>query len=574
LTAEALAVSVDLRERRILRVQADAAHVRTHVLPGCTLYCIGRPLLIEGDSGRTPSGDELLRCLTAGGLPKLSGDFALVAVGSDGTVQAAIDRFGMQPLCWRLDGDMLHVSDRADAVPGAELSLTPQLLYDYLHFHMLPAPATAWRGVQRLPLGHRLDADVRGARASRWWQPVFDEQRDTPFAQLREEFLACLDGAVRRAAGADAEAAFLSGGTDSSTVAGLLGRVRGRPARTFSIGFAVAGYDEMDYARIAARAFSTDHAEYYVTADDVLAHLPAVAGTFDQPFGNSSALPAYLCARQAKERGIGVMLAGDGGDELFGGNERYARQKLFEPYEAVPSAVRRGLLEPLADATLVRSVPLLRKGASYVRQAATPLPDRLEDHNLLVRLGVERLFALELLAAIDREAPLRLRREVWSQAQCSSTINHLLHYDWRFTLADSDLPKVREATRLAGVEARYPLLDSALDDFALRLAPEMKLRGRKLRWFFKEALRGFLPEEILRKSKHGFGLPFGAWVVEHRPLADFIRATIDGLLARGWLQSPFVREILDRHLPEHPGYYGELIWLLTVLELRLQRAQA
>jgi asparagine synthase (glutamine-hydrolysing) len=436
---------------------------------------------------------------------------------------------------------------------------------------MLPAPETAWRGVQRLPLGHRLDADARGARVDRWWRPVFDEQRDTPFAQLRDEFLACLEGAVRRAAGDDAEAAFLSGGTDSSTVAGLLGRVRGRPARTFSIGFAVEGYDEMAYARIAASAFSTDHAEYYVTAGDVLAHLPAVAGTFDQPFGNSSALPAYLCARYARERGVGVMLAGDGGDELFGGNERYARQKLFEPYDSVPRALRRGLLEPLATNAAVRGVPLLRKGASYVRQAATPLPDRLEDHNLLVRLGVERLLAPELLAAIDQGAPLRLRRDVWSQAKCRSTINHLLHYDWRFTLADSDLPKVREATRLAGVEARYPLLDSALDAFALRLAPDMKLRGRQLRWFFKEALRGFLPDEILKKSKHGFGLPFGAWVVGHPPLAEFIRATIDRLLARGWFQAPFVREILDQRLREHPGYYGELIWLLTVLELRLSR---
>jgi len=571
-TSAALVVSIDPARGEVLCVQADPARVRTHTTPTQTLYSIGRPQLIEGSGGREPGGDELLRMLADDRLWQLTGDFALVAVGSNG-VAAAIDRFGMQPLCWRRDGQQLHLSDRADELPGAELELTPQLLYDYLHFHMLPAPITAWRGVERLPLGHRLDANAAGCRVARWWQPKFDEQQQTPFSQLREEFLACLDGAVRRAAGSDADAAFLSGGTDSSTVAGLLGRVRGKPARSFSIGFAVEGYDEMAYARIAASAFATDHAEYYVTADDVLAHLPAVAGTFDQPFGNSSALPAYLCARFARERGVAVMLAGDGGDELFGGNERYARQRLFEPYASVPKSLRRGLLEPLAAGSLARKLPLLRKGASYVRQAATPLPDRLEDHNLLLRLGIERLFAPELLAAIDLAAPLRLRREVWAQADCRSTINHLLHYDWRFTLADSDLPKVREATRLAGVEARYPLLDSALDDFALRLAPEMKLRGNQLRWFFKEALRGFLPDEILRKSKHGFGLPFGAWVVGHRPLGDFIRATIDSLLARGWLQAPFVREILDRRLPEHPGYYGELIWLLTVLELRLQKAQ-
>jgi asparagine synthase (glutamine-hydrolysing) len=534
-------------------------------------------VLIEGNAGRTPTGAELLQCLADGaqGLSRLTGAFALIAVEASGaSISAAIDRFGMQPLCWRFDDGVLHLSERADAVPGADLSLSPQALYVFLHFHMLPAPQTAWRNVQRLPLGHRLDADERGARATQWWRPVFDEHHEAPFPALRDEFIACLEGAVRRTADDDADSCFLSGGTDSSTVAGLLGRVRQKPPRTFSIGFAVDGYDEMTYARIAAQAFKTDHVEYYVTADDVLAHLPAVAGTFDQPFGNSSALPAYLCARQARERGVAVMLAGDGGDELFGGNARYAKQRLFEPYAAIPGAIRRGLLEPLAAGAWTRGVPGLSKLASYVRQAATPLPDRLEDYNLLRRVGAARLLSPDLLAAVDIEAPLRLRREVWAQAGCASTINRMLHYDWRFTLADSDLPKVREATQLAGIEARYPLLDSELDAFALRLAPSMKLRGSKLRYFFKEALRGFLPDEILAKSKHGFGLPFGAWAVSHPPLRDFVHATIDRLLQRGWLQAPFVREILDRHLREHPGYYGELVWLLMVLELRLAQTRS
>ncbi len=574
MSAAALVLSVDLRQRRILHEQVDAARVHAHRAERGTVYWTGRPRIVEGSGGRTPTGDELLQCLTGGGtaLSQLTGAFALVAVDADGAnVSAAIDRFGMQPLCWRFDDGILHLSDRADAVPGADLSLTPQGVYDFLHFHMLPAPETAWPNVQRLPLGQRIDADERGARVTRWWNPVFDERHEPPFAALRDEFIACLEGAVRRAADDGADSCFLSGGTDSSTVAGLLGRVNRHPSRTFSIGFAVDGYDEMKYARIAAQAFSTDHVEYYVTADDVLTHLPAVAGTFDQPFGNSSALAAYLCARQARERGVTVMLAGDGGDELFGGNERYARQRLFEPYSAVPGALRRGLLEPLAAQSWTRSVPGLGKLASYVRQAATPLPDRLEDYNLLTRLGTGRLLSPDLLAEVDEGAPMRLRREVWSQARCSSTINHMLHYDWRFTLADSDLPKVREATQLAGVEARYPLLDSQLDDFALRLAPEMKLKGRQLRYFFKEALRGFLPDEILRKSKHGFGLPFGAWAVGHAPLRDFVRATIDRLLQRGWFQAPFVREILDRHLPQYPNYYGELIWQLMVLELRLSK---
>jgi asparagine synthase (glutamine-hydrolysing) len=208
------------------------------------------------------------------------------------------------------------------------------------------------------------------------------------FSQARNEFRRLLAEAVARQLDGSRPAAFLSGGTDSSTVAGLIGEVSGRPAATYSIGFDAKGYDEMAYARIAAQRFGCEHHEYYVTPDDLVQGIPALAAHHDQPFGNSSALPAYICALRAREDGVTRLLAGDGGDELFGGNTRYAKQRVFDWYQLVPAGLRSGLLEPLSsDGGALDRLPLLRKGASYVRQARVPMPDRLQTYNLLQRLG-------------------------------------------------------------------------------------------------------------------------------------------------------------------------------------------
>jgi asparagine synthase (glutamine-hydrolysing) len=142
----------------------------------------------------------------------------------------------------------------------------------------------------------------------------------------------------------------------------------------------------------------------------------------------------------------------------------------------------------------------------------------------------------------------------------------MLAFDWRYTLAEADLPKVRSSTALAGVGVGFPFLDAALADFSLRLPDDYKLKGLKLRWFFKEALRGFLPDEILTKKKQGFGLPFGVWATKHAGLKAFAADSLQSLAGRGIVRREFLRPLLDEHLPAHPGYYGEMVWILTMLE--------
>jgi asparagine synthase (glutamine-hydrolysing) len=372
---------------------------------------------------------------------------------------------------------------------------------------------------------------------------------------------------VQRHVGAVETGCFLSGGTDSSTVTGVVAEVTGRRPRTFSIGFDAEGYDEMQYARIAARHFNAEHHEYYVTPDDLVRGIPEIASWYEQPFGNSSVLPAYYCAKLAKDAGIERILAGDGGDELFGGNSRYAKQRVFGLYEYVPATLRKTMLEPaLLARPVLAGIPGIKKAVSYVEQASVPMPARMEMYNLLMRLGITEVLTQEFLSRVDPAEPLRRQVEVYSACASKADINRMLAFDWRYTLADNDLPKVVGSASLAGIAVGFPLLDDALVDFSLRLEPRLKLKGLKLRWFFKEALRGFLPDEIIVKKKHGFGLPFGLWLTRHAGLRAFALDSLDSLRHRGIVRSEFLDRLTREYLPAHPGYFGEMVWILMMLE--------
>ncbi len=496
------------------------------------------------------------------------GDFAVGIRNESGHVFMAVDRFAVHSLCYRIIDGQLHFSSRADELAALppKADIDPQAIFDFLYFHVIPSPRTIFRGVHRLPAAHYALFEHGQLTVASYWTPRFDEIARPDFNALAAEFRHLIQGAVASQLDGGKAACFLSGGTDSSTVAGMIGQAAGRPAATYSIGFEAEGYDEMEFARIAAKRFGTEHHEYYVTPDDLVRSIPAVAAHYDQPFGNSSALPAFYCAQMAREDGVTKLLAGDGGDELFGGNSRYAKQRVFGWYDSVPSALRSGFLEPLLERTPLGTLPLASKGRSYVEQAKVPLPDRMQMYNLLLRLGVGNVFEADFLAQVNTGDPLRQQQAVWQQVQGASPLNRMLAFDWRYTLAEADLPKVCGTTSLAGVAVGFPFLDPALLAFSMRLPTDYKLNGLKLRWFFKEALRGFLPDEILTKKKQGFGLPFGVWANRHDGLRQLASDSLHSLATRGIVRQDFIVKLLKEHLPAHPGYYGEMVWILMLLE--------
>lgn len=495
------------------------------------------------------------------------GRFAVVVI-DESTHEAwmATDRFASWPLCHASQGHAFCFSDRADAVPVSGKQLSAQSIYEYLYFHAISSPATVFEGIHRLEPGHVLHWQDGQIECRPYWQATFVEGTTPSFEQSRQTFLDIVRQSVENEAAGHEVGAFLSGGTDSSTVSGMLCKVLGKPPRTYSIGFDASGYDELDYARIAANHFGTDHHEYYVTPEDLVDSIPHVAAAYDQPFGNSSAVPAWICATRARQDGVEKMLAGDGGDELFGGNVRYAKQRIFGRYDYIPGALRKGLLEPLASLPGMNRIPVIKKGTSYIEQARVPMPDRLQMYNMLQRLGLNTVFTTAFRARVDIQRPLELQRATWHAAQAQTLINRMLAYDWKYTLADNDIPKVVGTTRLANVDVGFPLLSEELLTFSLGLPPEWKLKGLTLRWFFKEALRGFLPDQIITKKKHGFGLPFGVWANHHTGLRKLAADALASFKERGIVRPGFVDELLAVHLPSHPGYYGEMVWILMMME--------
>jgi asparagine synthase (glutamine-hydrolysing) len=491
------------------------------------------------------------------------GAFAVGFSPAPGVVYLAVDRFARETMCYTEKNGIEAFGTKADLLAQYKDTLDPQALYDYLHFHVIPSPNTVFHDVKRVPAAHYVHFKDGVVTSAPYWWPMFRETRAPHFPALSEEFNQLLKDAVARTLKNGKAGCYLSGGTDSSTVSGIASKILEEPIDTFSIGFDAAGYDEMEYARIAARHFGTRHYEYYVTPEDLVNWIPTIAGEFDQPFGNSSSLPSFMCAKLAREHGIQVMLAGDGGDELFGGNTRYAKQKIFQAYQHLPHFLRSTILEPLVPAL---SMSPFRKAGSYIEQAMVPMPMRATMGGLLERIGPQTILTSRFLATVDQDAPGKHENRVWSLEQNSGFVNHMLGFDWRYTLAENDLRKVTSTASIAGIRVAFPLLDETLVDFSMKLPESYKVRGMTLRWFFKKALKDLLPEAIIKKKKHGFGLPFGLWALENKPLFDLASESVYGLVDRDIVRADFAKTLMKDLLKEHPGYYGEMVWILMMLE--------
>ena len=484
----------------------------------------------------------------------------------------ACDRFGQMPVYWAHDKERRLMfgptATTVNTLLGQRPELSGQSIFNYLYFHMVPGPDTIFSGVKKLMAAHVLVYEENQWQPKRYWEPSFNEYADTSLADAGEEMLGLLSSSVSRLAEGSDVGAFLSGGLDSSTVAGLLAKHRPQP-ETYSIGFDAEGYDEIGYARMASERFGTHFNTYYVTPEDVLSALPEIAGAYDEPFGNSSALPAFFCARFAAADGRTRLLAGDGGDEIFAGNERYAKQQVFERYALLPTWARQRLLEPLIAASPLNALPRIDKARSYIRQANVPLPERLQAYNFMNRFDSHSIVSDDLWHAIDPGQPTFLQRDIYDSPQSASRLNRMLYLDWHHTLTDNDLRKVNRMCQLAGIEVDYPMLDDRLVEFSTRVSSRRKMRGNRLRDFYKRAVKNLLPEQIINKPKHGFGLPFGVWMSEHPQLQELAADNLSRMKRRKYIKPAFIDELSKLHLSKHSGYYGEFIWVLMMLELWL-----
>src|ERR1017187_5489076 len=299
---------------------------------------------------------------------KLRGGFSLILWDhKKRNLLAAIDGFAINRLVYYEDPTVLLVSTRIDALVRSgriPVEVNPRAIANVLNFTGNLAPETVLAKVTRLLPGTLLLASEAQTKVKPYWDMRYGLVDGTSEGRLSEELESMVERSVADHCEGDPSpsvGAFLSGGTDSSTVVGMMDRAGRRPVEAFSIGFKEQRFNELEYAVIAARKFGAKHHTYLVSPQDCFEALPAMMRAFDEPFANSSAIPTYFCAKLAADNGTQVLLAGDGGDELFGGNERYHTDKVFGVYHSVPRFLRKGLIEP-GLSVLPGGIPVVEKG--------------------------------------------------------------------------------------------------------------------------------------------------------------------------------------------------------------------
>lgn len=508
-----------------------------------------------------------------GFVAKLRGGFSVIICDRrQQRLIAAVDGFGIKRLAYYQGAKGLVVASRIDGLLGSGAvppEIRPQAIPAILNFSVNQGLQTIVKGVRRLPPGMLLIASAKDVHLERYWDMRYGCGETSNEESLCRELEAVLEESVRaHCSGVSAKerGAFLSGGTDSSTVVGLMTRIGGAPVEAFSIGFREHPFNELEYAEIAAKRFGAGLHTYLVTPEDCLDTLPGMVRAFDEPFGNSSAIGTYFCARLAAQEGVRVLLAGDGGDELFAGNEWYATDMLLAYYHSIPNALRKLIIEPAA--THLPYGPMARV-RNYIRRANLPAIDRVSSFQFLSTHAPAEVFERDFLESLQGESFLDTARELYASAPARDHLDRLLYVDMKTTIAESDLPKVTCMTEMAGVQTRFPFLDRSVAEFSCRVPVGLKVKRLEKRYLFKRAFRNLLPAEIIHKKKHGFGVPVANWLKSDPKLRELTRETLFSRRAtgRGYFRRDFMERLIEQHEADTSSYYGDILWTLLVTEL-------
>jgi asparagine synthase (glutamine-hydrolysing) len=510
---------------------------------------------------------------------RLRGAFAIALWDRrDRTLVLAVDHFGIRRMYYAADHGSTSFASRLSALRARSAErggIDPAAIYSYLNFGFVPAPQTPYSGIRRLPPGHVLLARAGYTKVEPFWDMSYVEEKqpeDRAAAAVYRLSHQAVVEALQESTTATT-GAFLSGGTDSSTVVGLMSRATGERVTCFSIGFDDNRYDELHYAEVTARHFSAMHQTRIVTPNDALEALPALVDAYDEPLGNNSAIGTFLCARMAREHGVACLLAGDGGDEIFGGNERYRTDQVFALYGKIPAPIRRFALEPSLLRLPQGMAGVLGKAQRYIQRAKIPNPRRFYSYEFYVAQNAESLLEGDFLARVGEEGPWSVVERHFEAAGAASELNRLMYVDLKLTIGDNDLFKVVRTGELAGINVRFPFLALPLVEFTGTLPVRFKVRGLEKRYLFKRAFRGLLPRETLTKRKHGFGVPTAVWLRSHRGIREMaFDVLLDGRATwRGHLKPGVLPRLFELHDGEPSAFYGDIIWSLLMLELWYRR---
>ncbi|NIM92797.1 MAG: asparagine synthase (glutamine-hydrolyzing) [Anaerolineales bacterium] len=480
------------------------------------------------------------------------------------------DRLGIKPLYyWNSGGQLVFGSELKAVIANPDVPREIDLiaLDQFLTFEYIPAPRTIFKGVHKLMPGYQLVFQDGRITLEQYWDVHFERvsvnERDC--AEFLHELI--YDAVQMRLVSDVPLGAFLSGGIDSSTVVACMSEAVSYPVRTFSIGFEDASYNELPYARKVATHFRTDHTEE-ILKPDIATLAEHLANQLDEPFADFSIFPTYLVSRLARQS-VKVVLSGDGGDELFGGYDTYVAQHLDRYYRWLPTWLRQWTMPAIVAQIPPQSSKkgLVNKVKRFVEGGA--LPQSLQHARWMIFMNEgdkASLYRPDLRAALDGSTPVDILERHFQQTRLLAPLCQQQYVDIKTYLPDDILTKVDRMTMAVSLEARAPLLDHRIVEFALNLPPSMKLRGLKTKMILRQAMSDYLPKAVLDKPKQGFSIPLKHWL--RGPLKSLMTdlLSVDSIRRRGYFEPRCVINWISEHLDGRVNNSHRL-WALIVFEL-------
>jgi asparagine synthase (glutamine-hydrolysing) len=487
----------------------------------------------------------------------------------------ARDRVGKKPLLYSFqpNGDLIFGSEFKAVLQHKDVSR--EVDYDaidsYLSYLCVPAPQTAFKSIRKLEPAHWLLWKNGDIKTHRYWTPDFSKKIKISESEAIEETTRILRESVKLRMIAEVPlGAFLSGGVDSSAVVALMAQESSQPVKTFSIGFEEQDFSELKYAKAVAKHVGAEYNEFIVKPN-ALEVLPTLVEHYGEPYADSSAIPTYYVAKETRKF-VTVALNGDGGDESFAGYERYFAMSLAQKYRKIPKVLRKGLIEPsigfLPNPTKYRSrVKSLKR---FVEAGSLTNVERYLGWMSAISPSLKtELTSRDFKSRLNGNKPIDVLQKWFDKTVGLEIIDATMFTDQMSYLPNDLLPKVDIATMAVSLEARSPLLDHKVIEFAASLPQNIKINGTETKSLLKKVAARLVPKEVVYRRKMGFGVPIGSWI--RNDMNAFVRETLlsEKFTKRNLFDQKKVIELLEKHDSQNEDFATQ-IWTLLMLELWFQ----
>lgn len=500
-------------------------------------------------------------------LQRLDGMFAIAIWDNrTRTLYAARDRVGKKPFFYYQTAKGLYFASTLNALKDLipqSLQVNPIAIDAYLTYQAIPAPLSIYQGVYQLPPASQLVYQAEKLEVSNYWQVDYDHKTQQSEAEVLEQLDQLVRQAVRKRLISDVPlGAFLSGGVDSSLVVAMMAQEKSEPIDAIVIGFEDLAFDERRYARQVAQHLSPHvNLHEHVLEPNAVMDLPEIIWQYGQPLADVSIIPTYYVAKAAREQ-VTVVLNGDGGDELFAGYARPLVAAAAARYrQVIPSSIRRRVgqqLDGIDSGALKRLSMLTTAGQGTAVESFV--------YNRAFRLYRQEAYTETLLNSLGKSHPDRLYREVWQRVKATDDIDRALYGDFSTYLPDQLLAKMDTSTMAHSVEARSPLLDKSLIEYATQIPTKLRIKGYTTKYLLKRLAERYVPREVLYRRKRGFVMPSADWL--KGDLSIYLNATLqsDRFQERGWIKPEFATRMIKEHTAGDHNW-GEQLWTVFVLEI-------